>query len=345
MNVEMPVVVLSGSPYERGLAHGTHFKREIASILDRDFGLLTERRLSQARTRASESFDRIRSTAPHVADEINGIADGVGRDIGDLVLRSGFELFKPAADTGCSAVSVKTPTGAIAAQNWDGVPAKQGDLALFLHFSPDGFQFAVIDSLGSLGAVGMNRHGLALVNTDLLLVGTRAGIPSRVIRRLILDCKDVPSAKRKIADLPHMAGRTYLLADRSENVAAVEVSARGGANFFPSADIHLHTNNALLPVVAEEEDHEGLSQVYPSSAARLSALQAAANGVELDVESVKRILADEAGAPNSVCKTASDSEPTQTAFSVVMDCARGEMHLAAGRPSMNPYRKFRLPLH
>lgn len=343
VNTEMPVVVLVGTPYERGLMHGSRFRTEIAAILDRDLRGLPAQQLSAARNRAAGVFERINNVAPQVAEELAGIAEGAKRTVPEIVLRCGFELLKPIGDTGCSAVAARTNSGAIAAQNWDGPPSKQADLALFLHIAPDGFQFAVVDSFGSLGAVGMNCNGLALVNTDLLLEGARAGIPSRVVRRLVLAMPDVKSAARRLAELPHMAGRAYLIADRAGEVAAVEVSARSGANFLPASNVFLHTNNALLPDTRAEEDQRALSGTYPSSAARLSAMQAAVACDKLSVGGVMKILRDESGAPDAVCKTASANEPSETAFSIVMDCSRGDLHLAAGKPSENAYRKIVLP--
>jgi len=343
MNVEMPIVVLIGTPYERGVAHGSRFRSEIATILKRDLSLLTERELSNARSRAVAAFEEIRTLAPQVAEELAGIADGAGRTVPELVLRSGFELLKPISDTGCSALALKTEFGAIAAQNWDGLPYKHADLALFMHFSQSRFEFAVVASFGALGVVGMNSRGLALVNTDLVLNASRNGIPSQVVRRLVLEATDVKSASARIASLEHMGGRSYLLADRTGGIAAVEVSAKSGANFLPAADVHLHTNNALLAATCNEEDKQTLVGIYPSSAARLTALQAAIAREKSNVDGVKRALRDESGAPDAVCKTASANEPTETAFSIVMDCSRGEIHLAAGRPSVNAYRKIVLP--
>lgn len=342
--MEMPIVVLVGTPYERGVAHGSRFRSEIANILDRDLSLLPEHELSEARVRAAAAFEAIRTRAPQVAEELVGIAVGAGRTVPELVLRSGFELLKPFSDTGCSALAIKTESGAIAAQNWDGLPSKHADLALFLHFSQSGFLFAVVTSFGGLCNVGMNNRGLALVNNDLLLKTSRVGIPSQVVRRLVLEASDVGSAARKIASLSHIGGRSYLLADRSGEIAAVEVSAKSGANFLPPSEVLVHTNNALVPVTRDEEDREALAGMYPSSAARLSALRAATSREERTVDGVMRILRDESGAPDSVCKTASSSEPTETAFSVVMDCARGEIHLSAGKPSVNSYRRIALPI-
>lgn len=345
MNRELPIVVLVGTAYERGLAHGTRFKRQISEILDRDLGQLTPTDLASARSRAGGAFKRIEAIAPHVAEEIKGIAAGVGRELHDLILRSGFELLKPINDTGCSAVALQTPSGAIAAQNWDGLPSKHADLALFLHFSQDGFQFAVIDSFGSLGAAGINRYGLGLVNTDLILKGTQAGLPSRVVRRLILEATDVATASQTIKELPHMGGRAYLVADRAGDIAAVEVSAVSGANFFPVGQVQLHTNNTLLFATSQEEDTEALGRIYPSSATRLSSLRTACDREPASVDGVKRMLSNEVGAPDSVSKTSSEAEPTETAFSIILDCGRGELHVAGGRPACTPYRTISLPIH
>ncbi|WP_250482402.1 C45 family peptidase [Caballeronia sp. GACF5] len=341
--MEMPIVVLAGTPYERGVAHGTRFREEISTILDRDFRLLSDHELSQARVRATATFKAIRTVSPHVADELLGIAEGSGRTVPEIVLRSGFELFSPLNDTGCSAIAVKTKSGAIVGQNWDALPFKHADLAVFLHFSDKGLMFAIVASFGALGVAGMNNRGVAIVNNDLILGGARDGIPSQVVRRLVLETQDVKSAAHTLSSLQHMGGRSYLIGDRTGDIAAVEVSAKSGANFLPPGDVLVHTNHALLPVTSSEEDTKSLLGIYPSSAARLAALQAAVACGNLDADGVKQVLRDESGAPDAVCKTASANEPTETAFSIVMDCGRGEIHVVAGKPSVSAYRRIIIP--
>ncbi|RWE81303.1 MAG: hypothetical protein EOS63_09670 [Mesorhizobium sp.] len=190
-------------------------------------------------------------------------------------------------------------------------------------------------------SIGME---LALVNNDLMLNGYRDGIPNQVVRRIALAKSDAKSAADALAALPRMGGRSYLIGAQNGEVVAAEVSAKSGAHFLPPADIQLHANNELLPATRAEENQQALHGTYPSSAARLAALRVATAGEEWSVEGVKRILYDETGAPNSVCKTASADEPIQTAFSIIIDCGRAEMHLAFGKPSADSYRKIILPL-
>ncbi|MCB1471177.1 MAG: acyl-CoA-6-aminopenicillanic acid acyltransferase [Rhizobiaceae bacterium] len=342
--MEMPVIILSGMPYERGFAHGRQFQDEIAHILSRDVALRSNAALLEARKRADMAFKAIWATSLDVAEEIRGIAEGSRQPLADIVLRCGFELFKLGSDSGCSTVAAKSHAGAIVAQNWDAPVEKATELGLFLHFSRNGFEFAVVASLGGLGWVGMNRHGLALVNNDLVLNGYTDGVPSQVVRRLALAEPDTKRATDTLMSMPHMGGRSYLIGDRTGHVAAAEVSAKTGTHFLPAADVQLHTNNALLAATSLEEDQPALLQTYPSSAARLDALQATFAIAERSVEGLKKVLSDETGSPNAVCKTASADEPTQTAFSIIMDCSAGEIHLAFGKPKPESYRKFILPL-
>ncbi|MCP3371810.1 C45 family autoproteolytic acyltransferase/hydolase [Bradyrhizobium cajani] len=340
---EIPVVILTGTPHQRGVAHGIRFRDHIARVLAHDVGALPAAERSAAGRRAVAAFDAIRETSPETAEEIEGIAEGACQSVPDIVLRSGFELLKPNSDSGCSAIALKTKAGAIAAQNWDAPVHKHSELALFLHFSRSAFEFAVVASFGGLGWAGMNSAGLALVNNDLILNGCAAGIPSQVVRRIVFAMADVASAAAALAALPHMGGRSYLIGDRRGEIAAAEVSANGGAYFLPAAEAHLHTNNSLLPETRRQENQDALRGIYPSSAARLAALQCAFTRESLSVEGVKRVLCDETGAPNAVCKTASPEEPTETAFSIIMDCGHGEIHLASGRPSVSSYRRVLLP--
>ena len=88
--MEMPIVVLSGDAHERGVAHGTCFRREIASILDRDLGHLSAHDLAEGRRRAVASLEKIRNVAPRSAAELAGNAAGSAQPVHDIVLRSGF---------------------------------------------------------------------------------------------------------------------------------------------------------------------------------------------------------------------------------------------------------------
>ena len=129
-----PVVLLEGSPFDRGRQHGERFRHEIAAALRRLAAASTLRlAFAAARDKAEAAWPMILSRAPDVAAELQGIADGCGAELTEILLRVGFEFFDAMPPAGCSAIACKGPQGAIVAQNWDAPPTVANELALFVH--------------------------------------------------------------------------------------------------------------------------------------------------------------------------------------------------------------------
>jgi predicted choloylglycine hydrolase len=339
MSANIPVIALHGTPFERGRQHGARFRAEIAGALAANRAKYGAAAYEAARARAAATLPAIAQRAPAVAAELNGIASGAESDAIDVLLRSGFELFGVPAATGCSAIAAATPRGALVAQNWDAPASFAPELALFLHFGPDGFEQAVIASFGALCWVGCNRHGLAFVNNDLMLATTVSGLPSQVVRRLILQERSVPAALDSLQTLPHMAGRSYLLGDASGAVAGVEVAARIGARINQPNSPVLHTNHALDRDIAADESEAELQATYPSSRHRLDMLRRKLPA-RLDAAAIAALLADEEGHPDSISKAASAGEPSATLFSVIFDCGARALQLCTGAPAHHPYQRI-----
>jgi isopenicillin-N N-acyltransferase-like protein len=266
-------------------------------------------------------------------------ATGSDSDPIDVLLRSGFELFGVPAIAGCSAIAVGTPRGALVGQNWDAPVTFAPELALFLHFGPDGFEQAIVASYGALCWVGCNRHGLAFVNNDLMLATTVPGLPSQIVRRLILQERSAPSALELLRALPHMAGRSYLLGDAAGTVAGVEVAAHIGARVNQRGSPILHTNHALDGEVAADESEAELQATYPSSRHRYDVLRRGLPA-QLDSAAIAALLADEEGYPDSISKAASPGEPSATLFSVIFECGARSLLLCPGAPAHHPYQRF-----
>ena len=209
----------------------------------------------------------------------------------------------------------------------------------FLHFGPDGFEQAVVASCGGLCWVGCNRHGLALVNNDLLLSSTAEGLPSQIVRRLVLTERSVTAALDTLRALPHMGGRSYLLGDASGAVAGVEVSARFGVRVNQVESPVLHANHALHPDIAADENEDLLMATHPSSRHRQDMLRRKFPPA-CTAESIALLLSDKEGAPNAISKTPSPEEPTATLFSAIFDCGENAMLLGLGAPGDRPYQRL-----
>lgn len=335
----IPVVNLHGAPFERGRQHGRRFRAEIAAALAE---LRKARNLAAydaARRQAATTMPEIERRAPDIAAELAGIAAGADGDQIDVLLRSGFELFGLPAVAGCTAIAAASPAGALVAQNWDAPASFAPELALFLHFGPEGFERAIVASYGGLCWVGCNQHGLAFVNNDLMLSTTLAGLPSQIVRRLILQEQSVPAALDLLRALPHMAGRSYLLGDAAGRVAGVEVAARTGARVNQTGDLVLHTNHALDRDVAADESAGDLQATYPSSRHRYDIVRRRL-AARPDIAAITAALADEEGYPDSISKAASAGEPTATLFSVIFECGNRALRLCPGAPAHHAYQRF-----
>jgi hypothetical protein len=334
------IVILHGTPSERGRLHGARFRGEIAAALARLRSAHDAGAMAAAGASTEAAWPLILHHAPDLAAELQGIAEGAAASRTDILLHVGFELFDAPPSTGCTALACRGPDGAIVAQNWDAPPEAAQDLALFIHHGPEGFELAAVASLGGLAWAGCNRHGLALVNNDLMLRGRAPGLPSQVIRRIVLAQRDVAVGLGALRSLPSMAGRSYLLGDAAGAVAGVEVSA-GAVRVNQDAAPVLHTNHALDPGTRGDEDEEALARTYPSSRHRLEVLRRRAAGA-ISVGQVAAILADREGVPDSICKRASPAEPTETLFSIIADCASRTLHLCSGQPADCGYQTIQL---
>ena len=335
----IPTLILHGTPFERGRQHGERFRTEIARVIAAARAEHGPAAYGAARGQAAAARPAIEAHAPDVAAELDGIAAGADADPIDVLLRSGFELFGLPAVSGCSAIAACGSEGALVAQNWDAPLSFARELVLFLHFGPEGFEQAIIASYGGLCWVGCNRHGLAFVNNDLMLSAKATGLPSQIVRRLILAQESVSPAIAQLQALPHMGGRSYLMGDASGAVAGVEVSARFGARVYQNDSPVLHTNHALDPDIRNDEAEDVLMRTYPSSRHRLDVLERRYSG-EATVASIGTLLADRDGYPDAVAKACSAAESTATLFSVIFDCAGHALHLAAGAPADHAYQKL-----
>lgn len=316
----LPVVVLEGSARERGAQHGAAFRARIQdriANLDAKLGAS----LPGALARSRRVFADLEGAAPSVFDEVRGIAHGAGADVGKVTLLSAFEMTGEAA-AGCTSVGLAGRGGAVIGQNWDALPDAAQDIVVFAHRVANRVILLTVASIGSVGWVGANEHGLGLVNTDLVLRGHAESLPSQFVRRIVLEKHTRADAVAFLSAIPHAGGRSYLLGDADGGVSCIEVGPGPLVRSLKPSGLVVHTNHALHPDLAAIEDEIGLQRTYPTSPRRLEAARRRAQGAAAGMRQLTAILSDRDGAPDSVWKSASEREPTQTVFTFAFDCAK-----------------------
>jgi isopenicillin-N N-acyltransferase-like protein len=217
--VTLPVVRLSGTSFEQGLAHGEALRERIAANLELYFDRFRrEARLTREETlsMAAHLFERIRAVSPDYAAGVDGIARGGGFDPLEVAaINVRYEILyyqfgvnavldaagKAHPDAGEHAVDglepevVRRPDGCTSfavmpeamrsgnltiGQNWDWIPAVRGAV---LHTSEaNGLETIAFTEAGIFGGkIGLNSAGLGLCLNGLTTTADDWSRPARPV--------------------------------------------------------------------------------------------------------------------------------------------------------------------
>lgn len=366
----IPLIELSGTPYERGLAHGQSCADDIRQML-----VAWRRHVSQRGVAADDYLRAFRSRtdflkgfkdqAPHLVDELRGIAEGAQlpfEQIVDLQLLDEewwFRQLYPATIDAiphhCSALALDVPAGGVlVAQNFDGASWMEGLQRVFHHRDPaHGFDALIFSLPGMLALNGVNRQGLAVcVNSLVQLDGNPSGLPVVGVIRRLLESPGHPAAVAALRSIRHASGQNYTVGDRY-TFGAYEASGSSIVEVprAPGALAVLHTNHPLANrdchlfelAMAGDSPERRLARTA-NSRARLAALERGLRGSDAYcVEGIKSLLASREDHENPLSRELGSGGEVidYTLASVVFELSDApRMHLAAGPPSTTGFRTF-----
>ncbi|KAI0365067.1 AAT-domain-containing protein [Pilatotrama ljubarskyi] len=338
---ELIKIELSGSSYEIGLGHGQLLAPQIVDQLTiyRDlfqeackFDWLTVRSVAAA---FKESIARL---APHLLQEMQGIADGVrsradpGVDLLDIVaMNARSEIALGQWDDGCTALAWKIrSTGVhkqILAQNWDWRDGVGKNLALASVDAPGKPKIYMVIEPGIVGKIGFNSASVGVclnairarpISTELL--------PIHLLLRIALECDSVDTAITSIEALGGAASSQHILIADKDSARGLELSPRGG--FYLKEDengVLAHTNHFLENNLVDEPPWLSGSPIRLERAKAICGELMEELGMqrlgEVDGEMLrKRLFADTTNSPQAICCSPDPSRAAriQTLFNIVM---------------------------
>lgn len=361
-----PIFDIAGTPSERGRMHGALAKRQVERSIANYRSLFEHCGIGwpEAQRLGRGYRDVIGDFAPALLAEIQGIAAGAGRTVGEiLALNARTEILpptfpgKPSAewlasrlgtpdDFGeCTAIAVSPARSAngetLLAQNWDWLGAQRDALVVLRIRGDDGKSCLTLTEAGMLAKIGCNDRGFGVCLNILRSAddGAAPGVPVHVLLRALLECGSVGEALERLRAVRFGASSNVLCADRSGDSAALELSPAGVHVVRGNDGTLCHTNHFLSPEALPDEVALPPSL---SSVPRLACALRHANSARThDVGSLQRLLRDETDGPLSVCRHPDPSLPEEarieTVASVIMELAQGVMHLAPHIPSTVGY--------
>lgn len=265
----MRIVDLAGSPERIGVEHGRALADEIRSHLERWRGHLHGRGIPEPKRWIGEFVERagfvdhVRSLAPQLAAEVDGIAHGAGLAPADAWFLQLMDESWPAVPLAPGAGAPGGTTFGVVngLRSWSGqtidLEGFRAGAEAVLRIQPDeGAPQLVVTMAGCVGLFGVSRVGFSVFVNALAQVPRRdSGLPVAFVVRSALAAGGFAAAVEAVREAPHATGQHYLVAG-NELLASTECSPEGVVAVQPGSGRTWHTDHPLVGYVPEPGDEE-----------------------------------------------------------------------------------------
>jgi isopenicillin-N N-acyltransferase like protein len=367
----IPLIEISGTPAERGRAYGEAARTEIARSLDyyrEAFAASSGLAWPDVLTRARSWRGIIHQAAPHLLEEMDGIAEGAGVTADDIVaLNARGEIVRshdseftamPEQTDGCSSFALlPTATGdghVYCGQNWDWREGTEATTVMVRVVQPPKPTIIMQVEAGQVGRHGANSAGIALNANGLDgRFGTPPGLPQPLMRRLILESANMRDALRVPFSVRQHIATNLLLTHRDGFAIDLETTPADHQWGYPAAGMLVHGNHYQYGTPAAIVGNYRPSS--PDSLFRVPIIERGLTGVRevADSAAVRKLIAatmsDHFGHPYGVCcHPDPDDEPVlryKTTMSSLVDLTSGEYRVISGNPCENEYELLPWNVH
>jgi isopenicillin-N N-acyltransferase like protein len=355
-----PFVDVYGGPRERGRQHGEACREQIRAYGDTLLRVLSGEAQLRSLTPGpklthQDLYDRaltflpfFEAFAPHLVEEIRGIAEGADVPFAAALLvnvRAEIAGVKAAVTEGCTSFAIgRDATAAgdmVLGQHQDQGPAME-ELGVVLRVRPDDGPPMVMATFGGLiGYPGVNAYGVAHFQNALSNGVWKHALPHYPMKRVLLEQRDVDGCLRTIERANLASCGNYVLGDRSGRILDVETTPDGYATVQPQDGFVTHGNHFRSERYAPEDTLVASLPDSPLRGARIQSAFEAAGG-RLTLESIKEALRDHSGSPTSICRhdTVNTKSPMKTIASIIAEPDKGLLHVCRGNPCENEYTAY-----
>lgn len=328
--MRFPEITISGTPEERGLAHGTALSNEIEAMVD--YYATIFKKPSQEILESARHFrSMIQAFNPAYCQEIEGIAEGAGVKeplwIYALNARSEILAFEPSSKLNeCTALCF--PHSALLGQNWDWGRQLE-DLAVLMQLkTSEGHVIQMLTEPGIIGKIGLNSAGIGACLNILLIDKPLDGVPIHIVLRAILDSRTIEEAKAAIEKAGYGKASNILFGDQNGSFNFVEFA--GDQTFMrqSTGSCTIHTNHYLeQPINPDEGDFRNSYTRFRVSNRMASDLK------RFTIEDMKAILSDHSDPEFPIWRAYvadEDLGDVGTVATIIMDLKKQQLHIRRG---------------
>lgn len=361
-----PLVDVSGTPTDRGKAHGEQARGRIHASVALYAGQLERFGFGQDDVeRFGDMFlPRLRQWAPDLVEEMEGIAAGANLGLSSIVLvnarteilqlakrEKGISDDEPDGCTGAVILPEAAKAGRlIHGQNWDW-RAECAETSIVLRVRrDDGPDLLTFTEAGGLARSGFNAAGIGI--TANYLESDRdyrdIGIPLPFIRRRALEARHFAHAIRVVATTPKSCSNNMMLSTAEGFAVDIECAPDEAFPIYPENDLIVHANHWQSPIALSKLRETGLSDV-PDSLYRDYRVRRhlTARHGDITADDLKEALFDDFGAPFSVCRPAireGGGNLSATVAMIIFEPASGIMEIAPLPADNRTFARYELAM-
>jgi isopenicillin-N N-acyltransferase-like protein len=259
--MSIDIHVLEGSPHEMGGRHGEALAEGARAMCETRIELClraAEGRLSRTDllALAGESLPTFADFAPETYAEFCGIAEGAGVSREELLIGNGYTDFvdlvkrRASALSECTAFAVAPVAGrdgrSLVGQTWDMSPSAYPYVVALRRLPRSGPASITMTTTGCLSLVGINEHGIAVGNTNLVPADARNGVIYLATIHEALAQRTFADAVRVVTDAPRVSGHYFYVGGPHGEIVGIETTALSSAQLAPDASgLLAHANHYM----------------------------------------------------------------------------------------------------
>lgn len=328
--MRFPELTISGTPAERGYAHGFALSAEIEETIDY-YATIFKKPSADIIEQAKHFRNVIQEYNPAFCREIEGIAAGANlREplwIYALNSRSEILSLEPAVNLNeCTALCFSSP--ALLGQNWDwGRRLEKLTVLMQIQFSDD-HKIQMLTEPGIIGKIGLNSSGIGVCLNILLIDKPLNGVPVHILLRSILESRNIAGARKAILKAGFGKASNILFGDKSGKFNYIEFA--GDESFTRKSRSHfmIHTNHYL-----EREINPDEGDFRNSYARYRNANEIASSIKKFTIKEMISILSDRSNREFPIWRTYqpdADLGETGTVASIIMDLKTQKLYVRKG---------------
>ncbi len=339
--MDVPELVVAGSPRQRGLQHGSAYPQLIRGCFERfcEFKGASVERIDSTLQKIEEG---LRRSLPETLEEIEGIAQGAGMSYEEIMQLNFCEEIWNATTGWCTCVCLtQSSDGPLLGKTDDG---DEGDEQYHIFQrveNPDGYSYIRCIFVGTLWTcAGVNEVGLAFASSALVpaAVDEEDIIGAYPLFQACMErCRTVTEARHMISSFSFGIGRNILLVDAEGNAVEIEKLPGRQELRYPEEGVIFHTNQCISEGMSEllVDDQERMD----NSSARYELLRQATRTMPRNRSGMESLLRrhSESG---SICQHGGGCGRFYTLAAYVVAPRQKQLWVAQGPPCRNKFACF-----